>query len=590
MRENPILSSATARDAEGARFDALGFFDRMRAMRRLLGKTRKLVTAKYDKKRARKRPWLNVLDKLEHVLRFVLAQERSEAPSIVAANGLVFGLPFAAGGWAPLAKGNSKLSFVAYSELPMATCPGAGQCGVPYAKFELQDAAERAREARNAAQKALNATLPVKQRKKLEPRGGALGGWCYSFKAFRYPDAFARQWLNTMAAYADREFAIIAGGGRHVRPDDHLGRVNAALAGNSSRLWPGIVANLAVTMTRAARGVKTRTSASGAPTTVFMRLFVDGDINYEDNVIAWMRAVAQIGPGGAFLTDGGGHVEVYGYSKAWSAFANVDRYVQGEWPVNYTVNLSSGSVYAATRKRDGSLTSAGEAATAIRKTMEALPISRGYFEAIPLHTFIPMLQKQAELLRADPRAVVPMPTAPTPVPISAERVRGFLLLNTVSTVADVEAVMPGVRWPRAKNGALQALPEEKVRHLAYDHFLRSLLADPEFGARVRRELARDANPKAEDAYLDQLEARQRERLASALGGGRRGREPFAAKRLTDKALALVLHETLWSYGLGGSCPLVCGNCSDHPTDAKLGVHRCASKSTFKDKTIRIGLH
>ena len=77
--------------------------------------------------------------------------------------------------WGVLAgDGNAKLPYVSYSELPMSTCPGAGTCGV-YGK---------------------------------DKQTGGPSGYCYSFKAWRYPSSFARQFLNTLANYADREFRI----------------------------------------------------------------------------------------------------------------------------------------------------------------------------------------------------------------------------------------------------------------------------------------------------------------------------------------------------------------------------------------------
>src|SRR5262249_34044417 len=160
-----------------------------------------------------------------------------------------------------------KLPFVAYSELPMATCPGAGACGVRLDYFDP-------------------VAKPTQQTVR-GPGGAAVRrtarrhrGWCYSFKAFRYPGAFARQFLNTLANYADREFASArAPGGTGLHPDDYAGRVRAALAGAraaDARLWPQYVKGEALRLTRRAR-------AGGAD--VFLRLFVDGDINHEDSIV-----------------------------------------------------------------------------------------------------------------------------------------------------------------------------------------------------------------------------------------------------------------------------------------------------------------
>jgi hypothetical protein len=71
----------------------------------------------------------------------------------------------------------------------------------------------------------------------------------------------------------------------------------------------------------------------------------------------------------------------------------------------------------------------------------------------------------------------------------------------------------------------------------------------------------------------------------------------SSKAYQSKALATALHEVLWTYNIGGSCPLVCGNCYDTPTPPTLGTpeylnarHRCASTAGFRGATIHIGIH
>jgi hypothetical protein len=61
--------------------------------------------------------------------------------------------------------GNTKLRFVAFSALPIVTCPGAGACG-GIAKIGEQPDLKKA--------------------------------YCYSLKAWRYPAAFIRQLSNTL--------------------------------------------------------------------------------------------------------------------------------------------------------------------------------------------------------------------------------------------------------------------------------------------------------------------------------------------------------------------------------------------------------
>jgi len=439
---------------------------------------------------------------------------------------LVLGLK--SGSWSILAaQGNKKLPFVAYSELPMATCPGAGACRVTYDRSYV--------------------------------------GWCYSFTSFRNPAAFARMFLNTLCNYYDRELAIMSAGGPS-DPREYEARVQAAVRGHERRTWMQFVKTLALALTADGRA-KGKTS--------FMRLFVDGDVAYEDCIVEWMQICREMDHGVADPPSMG-HVEVYGYTKCWQQFVNVDGYLGGDWPKNYTVNLSSGSVYAAEKS---------ERLSPIREAMEKLPVSRGYFEAIPLNKgYIKELEAQAQAFRQDPNKVVPMPAAgTTPFAFDATRIRDFTRIGAFETADEAMAAMPGLVLPRRSKA-------EKVRHKAYQYYLQTLLRDPRFGAVVRRELKRDEDPTNEAAYLDAYEAKQRERLALIASGGAADGEEFDVERLRNKALALALHEALWTFGLGGSCPLVCGNCSDHPTDPTQGVHRCASKGAFRGAKIHIGLH
>lgn len=131
--------------------------------------------------------------------------------------------------------GNSKLPFVAFSTLPGVTCPGAGDC--------------------------LN--------------------FCYSYRAWRYPSAFARQVQNAVflrfhrGAIADAMLAVVAD-----RPEGFD-----------------------------------------------FRLYVDGDFSSESDVSFWMNTL-RLYP----------QVKAYGYSKSFSlllAYA-------GQWPSNYLLNISSG--------------------------------------------------------------------------------------------------------------------------------------------------------------------------------------------------------------------------------------------------------
>jgi hypothetical protein len=556
----------------------LDFFDRMRALEKELIKLEERILGRYTRTRGEreamarskaiektgrapkappKEPWLqSIRTKMLPAVRFILAQEKSAKSSrrltifeSVQVKGKTVLLPFGLK-WGILAKGNAKLSFVAYSELPMATCPGAGACRVDLEAYDE------------------------------EPRGSK--GWCYSFGAFRQPPAFTRMFLNTLANYCDREATIIAAAGT-IGGDEHVlsiykARVNAAVKGLKHRSWMDYVKNLALNMT-----AKKRTTGAS----VFMRLFVDGDINNEDNILAWMDAVRRIGPSGADIASGHGYIDVYGYTKCWQQFVNVDRIIgeYGGWPVNYVVNLSSGSVYASGKYQT------------VRTAMENLPISRGYFEAIDLKDYVPALREQARLLKENPNMPVPMPKEQSPalegLDFNEQRMKDFLLLQTVRSANDVVRFFPDVDAAELKKKKLTE-PEEFFRY-ALEKYLDKLTWEPGFGSMVRRELRKDAG---ETEYLKAYEKRQKARLDHALLSGKRGREEFTDTKLHKKTLALVLHEVLWSFGHtsadaagpGGSCPLICGNCSDHPDDPKLGVHRCASRTTMQHKVISIGKH
>jgi hypothetical protein len=145
-------------------------------------------------------------------------------------------------GYTVFAKGNSKLPFYSYSELPNFTCPGAGEC--------------------------LN--------------------FCYSFTAWRYPAAFARQVSNTMFMRFKR--GMIAKAFRAIKPVKGQDRV-------------------------------------------VVRLYVDGDFADVSVFSFWM--------GQLHRSD---CVDAYGYSKSWEV---IKEFVDAGFklPINYVLNLSSGSRY-----------------------------------------------------------------------------------------------------------------------------------------------------------------------------------------------------------------------------------------------------
>jgi hypothetical protein len=139
-------------------------------------------------------------------------------------------------------QGNVKLPFASFSSLPGASfCPGAGDCL----------------------------------------------SWCYSFRAWRYPAAFARQCQN--------QYLLQSESGRaHI-----LRALDACKPTDGTRLD--------------------------------FRLYVDGDFSRMEILEFWMDAI-RARP----------WLRAYGYSKSFALFLAYD----GEWPSNYLVNLSGGHKYS----------------------------------------------------------------------------------------------------------------------------------------------------------------------------------------------------------------------------------------------------
>ena len=142
--------------------------------------------------------------------------------------------------------GNKKLPFYAFSTCPGIDCPGAGAC--------------------------------------LYSEDGKYGwGWCYSFKAWRYPAAYFRQLQNSLLMRNRREIVLAA--------------------------FHAIPANRTV------------------------RLYVDGDFYSASALLFWMEACKARND-----------LSVYGYSKSWELFKDLQA-TGYAWPKNYVLNLSSGSKY-----------------------------------------------------------------------------------------------------------------------------------------------------------------------------------------------------------------------------------------------------
>lgn len=547
--------------------------------------------------------WVTAFDKVLHAIDFVLQQMRAPVGrrSILDRPAGEGGMPFGAR-WEVIGeRGNQKLPFVAYSEFPMATCPGAGACRVP---------------------------MEERSRRALREKGQ---GWCYSFRALRYAFPTSRLLLNTLANEADREFSIRRAGGpaglsshrQNDVADFDAARARAALSGRGQsgdfvgRVWQQYVKGLCVRATRNPRK-GTRRPARIA----FVRLFVDGDVNHPDSLAEWMEAARDTEEGGRDIRPDERPMAWYGYSKSWRAFLDLDAYYKESgrsWPSNYTLNLSSGSVYGDH--------AAGDRGAEIRDAMLALPVTRGFFRAIPLDRYLPELERAS-----DGKVRLPVLSEQS-FAFSEARIREFLEINKVRTLAGMDefyrrhpAFADGaprltIRVPSAPavqrmlEGVVGVLDEEREglapvviltdklvkttveqqirRFLVGEHLRRLLKNDESFRRAVRDEIARDERYADEAAFLEAMRRRALRRLESAVKGGKSASsEIFTEKALHDKATAMALHEVLMSLGAGGSCPLVCGNCSDRPEGASHpdSVHRCASRGAFQGRTISIGLH
>ena len=175
-------------------------------------------------------------------------------------------------------KGNMKLPFYSFSVLPIVTCPGAGECAE----------------------------------------------YCYSLKAWRYPQAFYRQVFNTLCI---RFFPEI---------------VEKAFLGLPSKQKTRVFDEYAKEYI---------TVESDKPTHV--RLYVDGDFDSLGTVEFWFN-----------LLEKRPDLRVYGYSKSWVELLAY----RGAFPSNYKLNLSSGSLHA----------------DKVKEAVKRLPITRGEFLAVPV--------------------------------------------------------------------------------------------------------------------------------------------------------------------------------------------------------------
>ena len=154
------------------------------------------------------------------------------------------------------------------------------------------------------------------------PGSGDCRDWCYSFSAWRYPAAFCRQAQNTLL----------------------MSNQNGRFA-----IWVALDTQLQRPKYRDLERVD-------------FRLYVDGDFRDVSDVRFWMDVITTRPK-----------LAAYGYSKSFHellAFEVITHQRAYSWPNNYVLNVSSGHRHSAE----------------VVEAIEALPITRGRFIAVPMPT------------------------------------------------------------------------------------------------------------------------------------------------------------------------------------------------------------
>ena len=369
------------------------------------------------------------------------------------------------------AKGNQKLPFASYSTLPMSSCPSAGGCRVNLVEvYKISPLTGKPGKYLKGKE--------VKKGGKEVVTGLTKSGYCYSFTSWRYADSFARQFRNCLAEFTDREFAICAGGGAATLPLDLGARVEAAYRGRRARTWHTFCRQM---VERDLAGALKPASKGGKP--AFVRIYVDGDINSEDNVFEWMVLCAdlqrtRIVENGRVLHPG---IQAYGYSKCWGQFLLLDRrrvedllgsdwpsdvrwergtgiatksvtVSQFRWPDNYTLNLSADSAW------NDDAPSRDTKNRRVTVAMADLPISRGYFASVNLQRSIVDLNAQ---FANGASAVFPAPPAgDVPFPFNENRMRAILDMNARMSLAQVANLTKREDKEAVLKGAYIALVNE----------------------------------------------------------------------------------------------------------------------------------
>ena len=178
------------------------------------------------------------------------------------------------------------------------------------------------------------------------PGAGDCLTWCYSFKAWRFAAGFFRQLQNTVLIQAQSQILVDA--------------------------WQAL------------------------PVDKTIRLYVDGDFDNMNTLKFWFG-----------LVSARPDLKVYGYSKSWQLFLDYAK-AGHEFPSNYTLNLSSGSIY--------------ELIPSMRRAMDKLPIVRGDFVAVHPDTDI----AKAPNRRTDPKKWAQWATACKAAAVIAGYAKSFV--------------------------------------------------------------------------------------------------------------------------------------------------------------------
>lgn len=188
----------------------------------------------------------------------------------------------------------------------------------------------------------MNKQGDVTNQKWLGNKGGM--GWCYSFSAWRQPAPFFRHLNNTiMMRLPDKKHILNA-------LDD----------------------------------VTAYEKKKNGTDRFVLRLYVDGDMHDESAIDFWMKTL-RARP----------NIMAYGYSKSWPQFLNYDKKINGNWPDNYSLNLSGGSKY--------------DNIPALRERMMKLKCTRGEFVAVKMGKKYPPVNINTDLLTPDQTALLKQP-------------------------------------------------------------------------------------------------------------------------------------------------------------------------------------